>query len=514
VPPYGEVVPRPLPPAQRAPVSTPPRRPFRGAAASLLAVGVVAAGTATANAASGPPVAEGTRSVMFVGDNHDGTITLVDARTFEVLHTVDNIPDHDERMDEITADPVKLGFFLGIRELVGQGNDQFTDDVFTSQDGTVLYVSRPSFADVVAISLETEEIVWRYPMDGYRSDHMAISPAGDRLLVSDSTANIVHQIDPATGERTGTFPSGDSPHESEFFDEGRRILHASIGRVYTPVDRDEFGEVRDGVKGEEVLQTVDAGTLEVLQRWDIAERLAAYGRDDMSGAVRPMAIHPDERTVFFQVSFHHGYVAFDLEAGEVVDVVELPVSEEAAATPREEYLLDSAHHGLAIDPTGGTLCVAGTMSDYAALVDVATAEPTIVSEGTKPYWSTTGPTGEHCWVSYSGDDQVVVIDYATAREVARVDVGDHPQRVRAGVVREDLLPSDETPTDPDTGTEEDEASGPSAPTGGADDAGAAPPAAVAVPARTPLPATGGFGGMVLVAGAAWLAASALRRRST
>jgi DNA-binding beta-propeller fold protein YncE len=492
-------------------VSATPRRatatPRRGTSLPLtllLAAALTGAGAGVATATEGPPVTDELRSVMFVGDNHDGTVTLVDATTFEVLHTIDNIPDHDERVAEITADPVALGFFLAIREFIGQGNDQFTDDVFTSHDGTEMYVSRPSFADVVAISLETEEILWRYPMDGYRSDHMAISPDGTRLLVSDSTANIVHEIDTATGERTGTFESGDSPHENEFFDEGRRILHASIGRVYTPIDRAELGEVRDVAKGEEVFQVVDASDLEILERWDIAERLEAYGRDDLSGAVRPMAIHPDERRVFFQVSFLHGYVEFDLEAGEVVDVVDLPISDEAAATPREQYLLDSAHHGLGIDPAGRTLCVAGTMDDYAALVDVATREATLVSAGSKPYWSTTGPTGEHCWVSYSGDDEVVVIDYASGEELARVDVGDHPQRVRAGVVREDLLVDEAAGGDPAVRDDpETEAAAGETPGG--------PDAAVAsVPATRALPVTGG--GALLLAGAlAMLVATGLHR---
>jgi hypothetical protein len=60
--------------------------------------------------------------------------------------------------------------------------------MFTSHDGRFVYVSRPSFADVVGISLRTGEIVWRFPMEGQRSDHMAISPDGTTLLVSDSTA--------------------------------------------------------------------------------------------------------------------------------------------------------------------------------------------------------------------------------------------------------------------------------------------------------------------------------------
>jgi hypothetical protein len=38
-------------------------------------------------------------------------------------------------------------------------------------------------------------------------------------------------------------------------------------------------------------------------------------------------------------------------------------------------------------------------------------------------------------VSVSGDDAVSVISYRKQREIARVQVGDHPQRMRMGRVR-------------------------------------------------------------------------------
>ena len=45
-------------------------------------------------------------------------------------------------------DPARQGYYLGIRQLVGEGHDQYVDDGFTSPDGRFLYVSRPSLADV------------------------------------------------------------------------------------------------------------------------------------------------------------------------------------------------------------------------------------------------------------------------------------------------------------------------------------------------------------------------------
>ena len=410
---------------------------------ALLALALVAVCMSAVPASAAPPERGDLRQVMFVGNNWDGTADIIDASTFQRLGRINTIPDKEERLAEINANPVRLAFFLAIRQFVGEGHDQFTDDMFTSHDGRFVYVSRPSFADVVAIDIRTGKIVWRFPMEGQRSDHMAISPDGTKLLVSDSTANKVHQLNTANGQKTGEFPSGDSPHENNYSKDGSRIFHASIGRVYTPTDRGEL--VRDTTKGERFFQIVDAGSLQILKRWDMGDKLREAGYEDMESAVRPMALSPDERIAYLQVSFHHGFVEFDPYAdggeGRVTRVANLPISEEAANTPREEYLLDSAHHGIAMNGEGTKLCVAGTMSDYAAIVDRATFASKTFPIGEKPYWSTNGPDGKHCWVSFSGDDKVAVFDYGSETQLAQIPVGDHPQRVRAGVVPTTYLPA-------------------------------------------------------------------------
>jgi DNA-binding beta-propeller fold protein YncE len=411
-----------------------------GCAAILAAV--LACVPAAAAAQEGPPQRPDTRPVMFVGNNWEGTADIVDARTFERLARINTIPDKEERLAEIQRDPVRLAFFLAIRQAVGEGNDQYTDDMFTSHDGRFVYVSRPSFADVVGISLETQQIVWRFPMEGYRSDHMAISPDGQSLLVSDSTANKVHRLDTSTGRKTGEFPSGDSPHENNYSRDGSLVFHASIGRVYTPIDRElvpPLELIRDTTKGERYFQVVNADTMQVLERVDMGQELEEAGYPEMDSAVRPMALSPDERMLYAQISFHHGFIEYDLESDRVTRVANLPLSEEARNTPREQYLLDSAHHGLAMNPEGTKLCAAGTMSDYAAIVRRDTFAHTILPIGEKPYWSTNGLDGTHCWLSVSGEDKVVIIDYASERQLAQVPVGDHPQRVRLGAVHETLL---------------------------------------------------------------------------
>src|SRR3954470_2240231 len=380
-----------------------------------------------------PPVKQ---SVLVVGNNWDGTADVVHPTKFKRLTRLNIIPDRDERMAEIQSNPDRMGYFLAIRQLVGEGHDQFVDDAFTSHDGRFLYVSRPSFADVVAINLRTRDIAWRTPVEGYRADHMAISPDGKTLLVSASTAKKVHAIETATGKIVGGFPSGDQPHENNYSRDGSLIYHASIGTVYTPLDN----PLLDPSKGDRFFQIVDARDYHVIKRINMGEKLDAFGQPDMSAAVRPMALSPDERWLYFQVSFFHGFVEYDLQQDRVTRLANLPLSQKAAGMQREEYLLDSAHHGLSMSPQGDKLCAAGTMSDYAAIVHRDDFSYRIAAHGQKPYWSTNSADGRYCFVSFSGDDEVGAISYAKEKEVARVTVGDHPQRMRMGVIRTKFLP--------------------------------------------------------------------------
>ena len=241
-------------------------------------------------ATAAPPT--GVAPVLFVGNNWDGTADVIrqggtsNKPTFSRVARLNIIPDIQERMLEIATDPVRLGYYLAIRQLVGEGHDQFVDDMFSSHDGRLLVVSRPSLADVVALDLNTGAIVWRFRVDGQRADHMAMSPDGKRVAVSASTGNVVHILDTFTGQEVGRFASGDSPHENNYSADGQRIFHASIGMVYTPADQPMF----DTTKGDRRFQIVDAHTNQIIKQIDMGQKLAEAGYPNMSSAVRPMAL--------------------------------------------------------------------------------------------------------------------------------------------------------------------------------------------------------------------------------
>ncbi|MFF0702803.1 YncE family protein [Streptomyces tendae] len=401
-----------------------------GAVAAALAL-TVAAPAATASAA--PDARADLREVMFVGNNWAGTADVIRSTgDFARIGRIDVVPDRAERMAEINADPIKWIYFQAIRNGVGEGHDQLVDDMYSTPDGTSVVVSRPSFADVVSIDLTTGDIDWRFPVSGYRSDHMAVSPDGTRVAVSASTSNTVHVLDIETGEQVGSFATGDKPHENIFSRDGRYIWNMSIGEVNTALDAPWL----DWTKGDRRITVVDARTYEPVRVVDMRERLDAIGLGDHSDAVRPAVFSPDESTLYFQVSFFNGFFEYDVATDRITRTKTLPKNP-ATSEDRTTWVNDSRHHGLSMSQDGAKICVAGTMDDYATVVDRDTLREGPLVAAAKPYWATVSGDGRHCVVSESGADQVTAIDFATGEKSVSVPVGDHPQRVRIGHVAAD-----------------------------------------------------------------------------
>ncbi|ATO14259.1 serine/threonine protein kinase [Micromonospora sp. WMMA2032] len=416
------------------PVPPRPSRSRRRAVLAALAALALAAPSPLV-AAPTPAAAAALQEVMFVGNNWDGTADVIRSRgDYARLGRINVIPDRAARLREIYLNPIRLAFFLGIRQGPGEGHDQFVDDMYTTPDGTALVVSRPSFADVVSIDLATGAIRWRFPVSGYRADHMAVSPDGTRVAVSASTSNTVHVLDIRTGAQLGSFGTGDKPHENVFTRDGR-LWNMSIGEVNTDLDAPWL----DWTKGDRRITVADATTYQVVKVIDMRDRLDAAGRRDLSDAVRPAVFTPDGGTLYFQVSFFNGLVEYDVATDRITRVTTLPKNP-ATSDDRTTWVNDSRHHGLSVSPDGTRLCVAGTMDDYATVVDRATLREGPLVPASKPYWATVSGDGRDCVISESGADRVTAITFATGQKVASVPVGDHPQRVRIGHLPEGWTP--------------------------------------------------------------------------
>lgn len=409
-------------------VPSPPRhrrlRRTAVAALSAVALSVIPAAVPDRAALAAPAL----REVMFVGNNWDGTVDVLQSTGgYTKLGRINVVPDRDARLQEIYLNPIKLAFYLGVQQGPGEGHDQLVDDMYTTLDGGALVVSRPSFADVVSLDLTTGAIRWRFPVSGYRADHMAVSPDGRTVAVSASTSNTVHVLDIATGQQLGSFAAGDKPHENIFTDGGTRIWNMSIGEVNTALDAPWL----DWTKGDRHITVADTRTYQTIKTIDMRSRLNAFGRSDLSNAVRPAVFSPDESKLYFQVSFFNGVIEYDVATDKITRIKTLPQNPETS-TDITTFVNDSRHHGLSISPDGGKLCVAGTMDDYATVVNRTTLAEGPLVTASKPYWATVSGDGKDCIISESGTDQVAAISFTTGQRVATIPVGDHPQRIRIG----------------------------------------------------------------------------------
>ncbi|MDM1244095.1 YncE family protein [Acinetobacter indicus] len=395
---------------------------------------VTALSASVAQAASTEmPAPANSKQVFFVGNNWDGTVTVIrPSGDFGKIGVVNMIPDRKQRLLEIHLNPIKLIAYTYIQQTAGEGNDQLVDDMYSTPDGQSIVASRPSFADVVSINIKTGKINWRTPVEGFRADHMAVSPDGQRVAVSASSGNVVHVLDIHTGKELGRFATGDKPHENIYFANGSKILNSAIGNVETSLD----AQWQDFTKGKRYITIADANTYKVLKKIDLRPALDAFGRKDLSNSVRPMVLSKDESKLYAQVSFFNGLVEYDLNQDKITRIAQLPGSS-TIPKDRSKWVNDSRHHGLSISADGEKLCVAGTMDDYATIVDRRTLQATQLIPAGKPYWATRSPDGRSCVISESETDVVTVIDFATGNKVLSVPVGNHPQRVRVGYVPAD-----------------------------------------------------------------------------
>ncbi|MEW2354400.1 YncE family protein [Spirillospora sp. NPDC029432] len=365
----------------------------------------VLAGTGTANAA-----APALREVMAIGNGQGGTVSFIDTATLENLGSINVVPDLQERLDAMN--PVERVGYEAVN--AAQGYRKLVDDMAVSPDGTTLYISRGNLADSVAFDIASKRMLWRHKTEGFKADHAALSADGKHFVVSATTASKSEVIDTATGRTAASFATGTYPHANDYSPDGTILYNSSIGITSLP-------RALNALKGSKAVTAVDAKTFRPLRTYSFQ-----FG-------IRPAAFTRDNRTMYAQLSYLNGFVEYDLAAGRIARTVNMPLSDKAAAMKPDDYPQNSAHHGMAMNGSESKLCVAATISDYVSIV----SRPGLTTDGTVrydtdslPYWTQTSGNGRHCFVSLAEKNQISVVDYATAREVARIPVGDFPQRQR------------------------------------------------------------------------------------
>jgi len=386
------------------------------AASSLIAATFPGAGVSkTRSSSSG----SGSHLVLAVANSYDGTVDLIDARTFRRLgRPLNVIPD-----GSTPRDPQQAAAYPLI--LARQGEVNYTQEVAFSPDGKTLYVSRGYLGDVAAFSVATHRLLWRLEVPGLRADHLAVAPDGRHLFVSALPGTKVYAINTRTHRYGGSYEAGTFPHVLEFSPDGRFIYSGSLGNQLAPYGQDH---------GIHQITVANARTLKVARTY----RFAA--------GVRPFAFAPADRLVV-QLSYLSGFDVLNLATGRT-RTVRLPLRGPGRTLAPQNYPNAAADHGIAV--SGNTVCAAGTISNYVATVSLGGHIKRIVQVGQAPAEALTSPNRQFCLVTSRGPsgmhvphvtngDDVSVISYRTGKLVRRIRVGRHPQAETLAVVPDATL---------------------------------------------------------------------------
>jgi len=355
-----------------------------------------------------------TRPVLLIANSYEGTVDLLDGRTFRRLgRPLNVIPDGRDPVD-----PAQRAVYPAL--IHNRGEVNYAQEVQTSPDGKTVYVSRGYLGDVAAFSLATRKELWRTQIPAVRADHLAVSPDGRRLFLSALPGTKVYALDAASGHIQGAYEAGDWPHVLEISPDGKYVYSGSLGDQLLPYGHDTSTHQ---------LTVADIHTLHVVHAYRFAE------------GVRPFAFVSHAPELVLQLSYLNGFITFDLSTGRTTRTIKLPLSAAAKRLLPQDYPNQAAHHGIATSDDGQTVCDAGTISNYAALVPLSSRRKRkIIPVGLAPAEALTSLDGRYCFVISRGPtglgrahvkgldgDTLSVISYARRREIARVRVGIHPQ---------------------------------------------------------------------------------------
>ena len=197
------------------------------------------------------PASAQEQELLYVGNNHGGTVSVISVPDYEVIGEFDALPDIADRQTWPAAEHV--------------------DDLAAPESGEVLYLSRPRTRDLAAFSTETEELLWRLPVPGV-PDHMALSMDGKILYLAISNEYMVVVINLEKREIIGQIPTGPQPHCVHLSPDGSRIAylgdHSGEYELYV--------RAQDG-SGEEERLTTDGDTWRFPPEWSPDNTKLAFG---------------------------------------------------------------------------------------------------------------------------------------------------------------------------------------------------------------------------------------------
>ena len=327
------------------------------------------------------PLAAGT-ALIYVTNRGGTTIDVIDAATNKVVHTI--------------------------------GNIESPEVVRFSPDGSRLYIPYRGANELLVMDRKSEKIIKRVPLSGWPNEAQTTKDGKLILVCIRNTATTVEDvgaldiIDAKSLERVKSIPVERGLHDIAVTGDGKYAAAGAPGG--------HFVVVFD------------------LQKMEIAWRVNYdYG-------VNPLVIenNPDGsgRRIFVQLGPTNGFSVVDFAQRKEVAFIKVPDEPKGFGNGCE-----AISHGIGISPDQKTLWVnsrtansafAYSLPDIKLIGHVSLPEqpvPGKPNRGSSPAWVTFSPDSKTVYISSCGIKTVTAIDVQGMKELARIPVGEMPDRI-------------------------------------------------------------------------------------
>ena len=327
------------------------------------------------------PLAAGT-AWIYVTNRGGTTIDVIDSATNKVVHTIGNIE---------SAEVVRF-----------------------SPDGSRLYIPYRGANELLVMDRKSEKIIKKVPLSGWPNEAQTTKDGKLILVCIRNTATTVEDvgaldiIDAKSLERVKSIPVERGLHDIAVTGDGKYAAAGAPGG--------HFVVVFD------------------LQKMEIAWRVHYdYG-------VNPLVIenNPDGsgRRIFVQLGPTNGFSVVDFAQRKEVAFIKVPDEPKGFGNGCE-----AISHGIGISPDQKTLWVnsrtansafAYSLPDIKLLGHVSLPEqpvPGKPNRGSSPAWVTFSPDSKTVYISSCGIKTVTAIDVPGMKELARIPVGEMPDRI-------------------------------------------------------------------------------------
>jgi YVTN family beta-propeller protein len=300
-----------------------------------------------------------------------------------------------------------------------------------------LYVANSAGNDLHIIDPATNKVVKRVEV-GPQPHGLVATQDGKQLFLTIENSEGEHGelvwFDPITDTVTKRIKVGPRPNQLACTPNGKLVYvpcDDASWWVIDTVNAKVLKKIATGGRPHNTLCSTDGkrmylgpkGSYHVLIADAVEHKL--IGEIPTSDAPRPIALSKDEKRLYANVDTLIGFEVADIAKRKVIHRVE-------AEVPEDQLRKASRSHGIGLTPDEKELWMCDVFHDRTYVFDNTQEPPkqvaTIVMKG-GGYWISFAPDGKHCYISERIGDSVAVIDTATRKIVARIEVGKAPKRL-------------------------------------------------------------------------------------